>query len=165
MEQRLYEAIKERRSKGNNFCSSFIKITAKRLLEELDHPLKDQFKSSNGWFVKFCERRRIKFRKEKSGKKVSAEKELDVIQDWLGKFHHKILPLREGQECPDFRTKWGRFPPKSTTTWNGSLCPLWFLRIPLSQQLMMMMSTSVFPVSSEEAPVHNAHFHQRRRGR
>jgi len=71
-----------------------------------------QFKASNGWFMNFCKRSKIKFRRRKCGKRLSTDECIDTLNEFYSKLRHEILSRREGEECEDFSTKWGRFPPE-----------------------------------------------------
>jgi hypothetical protein len=110
MEDKLYKKIQEKRKAAAKVSSTFIRTTAKKLMGDMNHPLKNKFKASNGWFRRFCKRRKLKFLKKKSGKNQSAEDQLQVILTWYGYFRHKVLPCIDSSFCPDFNETWGRYP-------------------------------------------------------
>ena len=69
MEVELYKCVKEHRSKSRKVSKSFIKIKAKILLKELQPKKAATFCASDCWLQRFCKRKKIKFRKRKSGEK------------------------------------------------------------------------------------------------
>ena len=126
MEVELYRAIAQHRKKGRKVSKSFIKITAKKNLMEKNHPLKESFKASNGWFHNFCKRKNIKFRKRKSGKGKSGVENLPEVLKFLAYLRHRVLPRREDQAVPpDYTPKWGRYPPERR--YNMDQVPLPFV--------------------------------------
>ena len=72
MEVELYNVTKEHRAKSRNVSNS-VKTQANKLLKELQPDKAKSFCASEYWMHRFCKRKKIKFRKRKSGKK-KAEK-------------------------------------------------------------------------------------------
>jgi hypothetical protein len=105
MEQTLFELIKDHRQHVRKVTSSFMRITAKKLLNSMEHPLKDEFKASNGWMQHFLKCRKIKFCERQSGKQKSSKQQLEEIQKWLGYFSHKVLPLGLHSEVGSLSTR------------------------------------------------------------
>ena len=69
----------EHRKKGRKVSQNFIKTKAKIIVLEKQPEKADTFKASNGWFILFCKRHLICFRKHKSGKKYSGEENISKI--------------------------------------------------------------------------------------
>ena len=69
----------EHRKKGRKVSKNFIKTKAKIIVLQKQPEKADTFKASNGWFILFCKRHNIRFRKRKSGKKYSGEENLSKI--------------------------------------------------------------------------------------
>ena len=131
IEHSLYTSIAEHRKKGRKVSRYFITITAKNLIKEIIPEKAESFKASDQWLNCFCERKRIKFRKRKSGKQHSGQDNIDKIikvslcdnfvtfdtsfdliyLKFFAYFRHRVLAPHEGFDCPDFTLKWGRFPP------------------------------------------------------
>lgn len=79
MESVLHDKIKEHRSKGRKVSEHFMQITAIKIMKEVMPQKAHQFRASKGWFHRFLRRKCIKFRMRKSGKKATAEDNIDKL--------------------------------------------------------------------------------------
>ena len=77
-EQKLVLKLIEKRSRKARVSSLWIRTTAKNLASE-EYPGSD-FKESNGWLFRFLRRYKIRFRKCKNQKAVSAEEKRAKLQ-------------------------------------------------------------------------------------
>ena len=108
MEQKLVLKLIEKRYRKARFSSLCIRTTAKKLASE-EYPGSD-FKASNGWLFRFLQRHKIRFRKRKNQKAVSAEGKRVEIQEWHQKIRYDVLPFRNGH-IGSYDGMFGRFPP------------------------------------------------------
>ena len=127
MENILYSEIVCKRKKGHRVSNTFIRLRTivifKQLREEgIAAYVNTEFKASNGWRTNFIQRRKLKYRRRKSGKKFSANEHITKYTKFLQQLRFKLLvPLPN--ETSD--TIWGRFPP--SRRYNMDQVPLPFV--------------------------------------
>lgn len=79
MENELHKVIAEHRAKGRKVSQNFTRVTTRTLIKTALPDKAESFKASIGWFMRFLKRKKIKFRKRKSGKKYDGKLNLDKI--------------------------------------------------------------------------------------
>ena len=128
LESLLYEEILNKRKNGHRISNTFIRIRALSLFQQL----KDEsvpgyqdlkFKASNGWRSNFIKRRKLKYRRRKSGKRFSANKHVQTYQNFLQCLRFKLL--RPIDDTVQSDALWGRFPPSHR--YNMDQVPLPFV--------------------------------------
>ena len=82
-----------------------------------------EFKASNGWRCNFINRRKLKYRRRKSGKQFSANKHVHTYLNFLQRLRFKLLPPIDETIPSD--ALWGRFPPSHR--YNMDQVPLPFV--------------------------------------
>ena len=104
MERELVKQLKEKRSRKARVSALWIRTTAKNLSTDTN------FKASNGWLFRFLRRNKIRYRKRKNQKSVSAEEKRSKLQLWHQKLCYEVLPYRNGH-IGSYDGMFGRFPP------------------------------------------------------
>ena len=140
LETILYNDILTKRKSGHRVSNTFIRIRALAIFKEL----KEQgvqgyntmtFKASNGWRTNFIKRRKLKYRRKKSGKLFSANDHIPKYLDFLKTLRFKILCPRDNEECDEI---YGRFPP--SRRYNMDQVPLPFV---VSQEFTFTLNEDV----------------------
>ena len=128
VEALLYRLILDRRKNANKVSTSFIRITALSLFAKCKEEKPDKwkgisFKASRGWMCRFLKRRKLKFRKRKSGKEHTVEELLPAYKKFLTFLRFRaIVPSETDSERHEL---WGRFPPDRR--YNFDQVPLPFI--------------------------------------
>jgi hypothetical protein len=147
MENALKNAIIDRRARKAKVSSAWIKMKARLLFKEkYAHIDPDQFKASNGWFLRFLRRHRIKFRKRKNLKATNAEDKREKIMEWHRSLRYNVLPYRQGH-IGSYHPYYGRFPPERR--YNMDQIPMPFV----------IDQDSTFTTSDDEHVHVHAHHH------
>ena len=128
MESQLYTKIVQMRKESRKVSSTWIRINGRKLFNKIkeEHPNKWEgvdFHGSRGWADRFMRRKRIKYRKKKSGKEVTVLQCVPAFEKFPALVRFKILPpLTDLQEVDSL---YGRFPPH--LRFNMDQCPLPFV--------------------------------------
>ena len=127
MENLLYGEVLAKRNKGHRVSNTFIRLRALVLFQQLKEQeisvyAETVFKASNGWRSNFIKRRKLKYRKKKSGKKFSADKHLPQYLNFLQRLRFKLFVPLPGDTSESI---WGRFPP--SRRYNMDQVPLPFV--------------------------------------
>jgi hypothetical protein len=159
METELYQRVTEHRSKGRKVSRLWITTRAKKILKEQDSKngtfFYHKFKASRGWFHRFLKRRKIKFRKRKSGKKNSTDDNMDIILKWFTYLRQKVLPCCGNKEDPNFTEKHGRFPPH--LRYNYDQVPLPFV-VSQDETYTILEDTDVIIAGNGKGDLHKRQF-------
>ena len=127
LESTLYNEILTKRKSGHRVSNTFIRIRALTIFKDLqEQGVADYknatFKASNGWRTNFIKRRKLKYRRRKSGKTFSADSHLPKYLDFLKTLRFRLLVPRGDSTCDEI---YGRFPPNKR--YNMDQVPLPFV--------------------------------------
>ena len=126
----LYEKMRTMRKRGLKVSSKWIQINALKIFGELKTrdaaKWRDvNFKASRGWASRFMKRKKIKFRKRKCGKEISAQECVPAIELFLTNIRFNFLLPRENDGADGRDPLWGRFLPERR--YNMDQVPLPFV--------------------------------------
>ena len=128
LEHRLYQDILSHRKKGLRVSNTFIRARALHIFNELksipNSGLEGKdFKASIGWRINFIKRKKLKYRKRKSGKNKSPNDHVPAYLAFLQKLRFDFLQAKTWD--PTYHPLCGRFLPEHR--YNMDQVPLPFV--------------------------------------